>query len=88
MSCLPGPLLRCAPEISLLGGQSAEQGSWANYAQERERERELLHLGVERDIAESDIVHLPLPTSPLTLLSCPAGLQSPARSLTFFRHRQ
>ena len=37
MRVLPGPLLRCAPEISLLGGQSAEQGSWANYAQERER---------------------------------------------------
>ena len=55
-----------------------------------------LHLGVERDIAESDIVHLGLPPSlndyNALLLSehssirrRPAGLESP---LTFFRHRQ
>ena len=50
--------LRCAPEISL-GGQVSRVSKAVGPIMHR-REKGRLHSGVERDIAESDIVHLPL----------------------------
>ena len=69
--------LRCAPEISL-GGQVSRVSKAVGPIMHR-REKGRLHSGVERDIAESDIVHLPLPPN-TALLSRRSGIPVPSLS--------